>query len=95
MKKAPDFQDFWDAYGVKRERIDAERAWNRLSARDKRAAIAGIAAYREGCRRTGVAMKYGQGYLSHRRWEDEAPGSAADRRPALPAPGAYDDMDIW
>ena len=72
---APDFKEFWDAYGLKRDRIDAERAWNRLSASDRRAAVAGIGRYREQCRRSGVSMMYGHGYLNHRRWEDEQDAS--------------------
>jgi hypothetical protein len=65
------FKAFWDAYGLKREKAAAEAVWNRLSAADRRAAMAGIPAYREDCQCRGVAMKYAQGYLSHRRWEDE------------------------
>ena len=66
-----DFQNFWDAYGLKRDRIMAERAWRRLSAKDKKAALAGIPAYREDCLQRGISMMYAQGYLNHRRWEDE------------------------
>lgn len=65
------FKTFWDAYGLKREKAAAEAVWRRLSPADRRSALAGIASYREDCRRRGVAMKYAQGYLSHRRWEDE------------------------
>jgi len=65
------FKAFWDAYGLKKDRLSAEAVWNRLSAADRRAAIAGIPAYRADCQRRGVAMKYAQGYLSHRRWEDQ------------------------
>lgn len=71
MVKTLDFKTFWDHYGLKRERIAAENAWDRLSAKDKRAAFNGIKRYREDCQRQGVAMKYAQGYLNHRRWEDE------------------------
>lgn len=74
------FKAFWDAYGLKRERQAAEASWNRLSAKDRRAAIAGIAAYRERCRQSGVSMMYGQGYLNHRRWEDETD---------------YEEMEKW
>lgn len=70
--KTTDFQTFWDGYAVKRDRMAAERVWSRLSAADRRAAFAGINAYRENCRRRGIAMMQGQGYLSHRRWEDES-----------------------
>lgn len=90
--KAPSFKDFWDAYGLKRDRIAAERVWNRLPASDKARAVAGIPAYREDCRRRGIAMMYGQGYLSHRRWEDEPLQAAV---PAGLPSDALDGMDVW
>lgn len=67
----PTFQQFWDAYGLKRDRYAAERVWNRMTVKDRRAAIDGIANYRSDCLQRGISMMYGQGYLSHRRWEDE------------------------
>lgn len=65
------FNDFWTAYALKRDRLRAERAWNRLPAKDRRAAYDGIAPYREQCRQSGISMIYAQGYLNNRRWEDE------------------------
>ena len=65
------FKTFWDSYGYKRDRYAAEPVWNRLSDKDRRAALAGIARYREECSRTGIAMMHGRNYLLHRRWEDE------------------------
>ena len=65
------FTQFWDAYGLKRDKIAAERAWKRLGKRDQRAAFAGIQAYREDCEKHGRMMMYAQGYITHRRWEDE------------------------
>lgn len=67
----PTFKDFWDAYALKRDRIAAERAWNRLSQRDRRAALAGIAPYTAACAAQGISRMYAQGYLNHRRWEDD------------------------
>lgn len=77
MKNTPTFQNFWDAYDLKRDRLRAERAWNRLSANDKRDAVARIAAYREDCDRRGVSRMYAQGYLNNRRWEDDFSSSSA------------------
>ena len=68
---APSFQQFWDAYAYKRDRHSAERAWQRLSAADRLAAYNGIAAYRADCAACQRQMMYAQGYLSHRRWEDD------------------------
>jgi hypothetical protein len=66
-----EFTDFWDAYGRKFDRTAALRAWGRLTDLDRRAALRGIAAYREACQQQGIAMMYPSGYLAHRRWEDE------------------------
>ena len=103
--KTIDFKAFWDAYGKKRDRQAAERVWQRLSARDRRAAVAGIPAYREACLRDGVAMMYGQGYLSHRRWEDEIDDPAQEPRRdgilfvaqdgGLPDLEPFEDMELW
>ena len=96
-RKTPDFGEFWDAYGLKRDRIAAERAWNRLTAKDRTAAVVGIAAYREDCLRRGIAMMYGQGYLSHRRWEDEpdtADTSRKEQPPSCPT-SPLDEMETW
>ena len=105
-----EFAAFWDAYGLKRNRIKAERAWERLSDKDRRAALAGIGAYQAECRRTGVAVMYAQNYLSCRRWEDEveveesihptsACGHSSPERggenAAPPAGGEYDEMEEW
>lgn len=67
-----DFDRFWNLYALKRDKVAAQRAWQRLSAADRRAAIDGIQAYRDACQQRGIAMMYPQGYLNHRRWEDEA-----------------------
>ena len=66
------FDSFWNQYALKRDKVAAQRAWQRLTAADRRAAIDGIAAYRDACQQRGIAMMYPQGYLNHRRWEDEA-----------------------
>lgn len=76
------------AYGAKIDRVAAECVWGRLCDKDRRAAIAGIPAYREYCRSKGIAMKYPSGYLSLHRWEIEM----------VPEGGKSDaptDMDVW
>lgn len=92
-----EFQTFWDAYGLKRDKIAAERAWKRLPDKDRRKATAGIAAYREKCQQTGVAMMYAQNYLAHRRWEDEEEEEPVERE--APSAGNRDEalaeMDQW
>ena len=71
MRYVISFNDFWNAYALKRDRIRAERAWNRLSSSDKKAAFEGIVRYRSECRHSGVSMMYAQGYITNRRWEDD------------------------
>ena len=77
MNKAPTFEEFWNAYGLKRDRIAAERSWNKLNTKDKRAAIMGISAYKQDCEQRGISRMYGQGYINHRRWEDDFCASEA------------------
>lgn len=71
MAETITFQKFWDAYALKRDRVAAERTWKKLSEADRRAAFDGIASYRDDCQRRGIHRMYAQGYLNHRRWEDE------------------------
>lgn len=75
--KAPAFSDFWQAYPLHMGKREAKRAWDRLSARDKQKALAGIPAYREYVQQTGVFVMYPQGWLNGRRWEDEYEDSIA------------------
>ena len=98
----PTFPEFWNAYGLKRDRMSAEKAFLRLSGKDRLAAFNGIAAYRADCERRGIAMMYAQGYINHRRWEDETEASttasvpyAASPSQPSPTPGEPQKMEIW
>ena len=105
--KAPTFDEFWNAYGLKRDKVAAQRAWNRLSVTDRRAAVQGIQAYRDDCQSRGISMMYAQGYMNHRRWEDEreesadvsagaASGTKKEQSPATPAAtDTLSDMETW
>ena len=102
-----DFQKFWDAYGLKRDRVAAERAWRKLTKSDRRAALDGIHRYRDDCEARGISRMYAQGYLNHRRWEDESPtpdpspvGRGEARGGDIPLQGGQrgadlPDMAIW
>ncbi len=68
-----EFDQFYEAYPLHLGRKDAEKAWRRLSVKDRRAARDGIARYCAICQQQGVSYKYPQGYLNGRRWEDKAP----------------------
>ena len=62
---------FWDAYGYKRNRKEAWTAWKRLSQRDREAAMAGVAAYKDDCERFQRQMAHASTYIHQRRWEDD------------------------
>ena len=81
-RNTPDFEDFWAQYPVHKDRKRAEQAWQRLTAGDRRAAIAALPGYIADCQQNGIQYKYAQGWLNGRRWEDEA-----DPSPALPCMG--------
>jgi hypothetical protein len=94
MNWTPTFEEFWKAYPLHRARGESERVWNKMTAKDKRAAFAGIAAYREACKRTGAYFKYASGWLADRRWEDEA--EAVEPKLDLePHATVFDDMETW
>lgn len=89
----PTFAAFWAAYPVHKDRKRAEQAWQRLTAGDRRAAIAALPGYIADCQRNGIEYKYAQGWLNGRRWEDEptlAP-EAGDGTSSTPPCG----MEIW
>jgi len=69
--RVPTFKEFWAAYPMHKDRLRAEKAWLRMTAADKAAAIAALPAYTADCRQRGVAFQYAQGWLNGRRWEDE------------------------
>lgn len=87
------FGVFWEHYGLKRNKRAAEKAWERMSAKDQWAAFSAVQAYREDCMKRGVAMKYAQGWLNDRRWEDEIP--AGDPQAAKEQEDVPTEMEIW
>ena len=72
MNKTPTFNDFWRAYPLHVSKKRAESAWNRLTARDKRLAIAAIPSYVAYIQTMPTpSYRNPQGWLNDRRWEDE------------------------
>ena len=78
----PDFEAFWEAYGKKRGRRDVEAYWARLPARDREAALSGVAGY-VAANPDPVYRKDPIRYLRHRCWEDEN-YSTTDKKPNEP-----------
>ena len=81
--EAPAFDEFWALYPVHKDRKRAEQAWQRLTAGDRRAALAALPGYTRDCQQQGIQFKYAQGWLNGRRWEDEV----SDPTPAPPLQG--------
>lgn len=94
---AEDFNTFWEQYGRKRERSDAERAWQRLTDDERRAAIKGIAAYHRRCMKEGKATSYPAAYLNQKNlWKKtkgRPPKSA--KKAVRPAGNPFDEMEMW
>ena len=106
MKKTPTFDDFWRVYPLKKGKEDAEKkAWNRLTAAEKRKAVAAVPLYIQDCLQNGIdRYKYPQGWLNGKRWKDyenEQAGTGIDSTPSLtkreqsPTPLPADGMDKW
>jgi hypothetical protein len=74
------FDRFWDAYPKRDGKAKAREKFLALSRDDAELAIAGATAYAEQCRAKGTEpryVKWAQGWLSERRFEDYAPVNAA------------------
>ena len=84
-----DFKAFWDAYGLKRNRREAEQVWESLPASARRDAIAGIGAYQAARRKEDRPVEYAQKYLSRRLWE-KSHARRADAGSVLPF-----GMEVW
>lgn len=65
------FEEFWQAYGYKKSKETARKAWRNLSQKDRNAAMQAIPAYREDCERCQRSMQYPATYLHKRTWEDD------------------------
>lgn len=94
----PDFADFWAQYPVHKDRKRAEQAWQRLTATDRRAAIAALPGYIADCQQNGIQYKYAQGWLNGRRWEDEVAEPTAtvpDGSPSGETSDKSSGIELW
>ena len=71
------FNEFWQLYPIKRDKVKAQKAFDKLSRIDKLKAFAGVKreiGYRIETAIAGEwvpAWSYAQGWINGRRWEDE------------------------
>lgn len=66
-----DFEQFYKLYPLKKGKPCAERAWKKLSHRDRQAAIDKLPAYIADCVTNKRSFKYHATYLNQRTWEDD------------------------
>lgn len=64
------FTAFWNTYNHKVKRVVSEKAWDRLSKKDRMEAIKGIQAYDGYLKRKGIAKANPATYINQRYWED-------------------------
>ena len=71
------FTEFWQLYPIKRDKVKAQKAFDKLGSLDKWNAIVGVKReldYRAEMAREGAwvaSWKYAQGWITGRCWEDE------------------------
>lgn len=65
------FDTFWREYGFKKDIRCAQRAWKKLTVKERKAAISYIPAYKQECARLNRAMRYPATYLNQATWENE------------------------
>ena len=65
------FDDFYKVYPLKKSKQQAEKSWNRLSLKDKKAAYDRLPEYLSDCARCRRNIKHPSTYLNQRTWEDD------------------------
>jgi hypothetical protein len=65
------FERFWNEYGLKKDRIQAEDYWRKMPENEKAKAISGIKRYRFDCKANNRQMIYAVRYLRNKRYMDE------------------------
>lgn len=64
------FSDFYDMYPLKKSKKGAEKAWARLSRKDREEAMAKLPEYIQDCQREHRNIQHPSTYLNQRTWED-------------------------
>ena len=73
------FNDFYKLYPLKKSKQQAERAWNKLSLKDRKEAIAILPTYIADCARCRRNLKHPSTFLNQRTWEDDFNGNGRVR----------------
>lgn len=64
------FYAFWNSYNHKVKKVVSEKAWNRLSKKDRMDALKAIKPYDNYLARKGIAKAHPATYINQRYWED-------------------------
>lgn len=67
----PSFEEFWEAYGLKKDKKKAELRWNKLNPDSKVRSVQYIEKYNNDLVRNGFAKKMAKTYLNDECWNDE------------------------
>jgi len=71
-ERPPDrFPEFWELYPKKADKLEAAKAWKKLSADDQTAALEKVSLYAKAMAGKTDFVKNAQGWLNGRRWEDD------------------------
>lgn len=98
------FEDFYKIYPLKKSRRDAEKAWGKLSLKDKKEAIKRLPAYIADCLSHNRSYQYPARYINAGTWndqfdDDETGEMKEDDTPTLLPPGMtqeqWEKVSAW
>lgn len=87
------FSDFYELYPVKKSKSVAEKKWEKMPLKDKRAAIDRLPAYLKDCKESDRQIKHPSTYLNQRTWEDEFADDVKEEKPVFNVP--IEDANTW
>lgn len=67
----PYFDEFWEKYNHKHDKVMALKAWDKMKPFERYAAYINIDRYNRHLKRSGVAKLYPVRYLTRRTWEND------------------------
>lgn len=70
IKEVVSFEDFWEAYGVKKDKKVSQDVWKRLKALEQQKAINAISRYNNELKLSNEFKKHPKTYLRQKKWED-------------------------
>lgn len=68
IKRTITFDEFWDKYNYKMDKVESQRVWKNMTQKDQLQAFDYIAVYESQLKANPVAKQYGASYLRAKRW---------------------------